>query len=474
MKSEKINIIIGAGLSSLMIAKMILRYKNPKANIIIVEKDNIIGGQFGSTLYGEHGYFDYGMHIYYDSCVTEIDSLFTSILPAEEWNIMEGNFKDAAGIFFNGKLQIDFPYPDLRNIPVEKKKEYISDLFLNIEKTKNKELSVDANSYQILEHHFGKLITDEIFVPILEKLYHHHPSNLAKIATLITKIDRVALFEKDVMLDLMNSSEIRARICFTDQYTLPDLRKNAQRAIYPKKYGMFRVLEKLKASLEEEGVQFYTSATISDLKIENKCISSLTISNQEGIKEYNNIEKVYWTAGLPSLSSLLKLNFSHLKFDKQVNQAYYINLLFDKEPKMDKLYYFYCFDKGFRTFRVTNYFNYCKTANENRGYPVCVELWANESDPKENNEIINLALNELRSFGVIDNNYKVQFSIVNKERGAGFPLPTIRNINNMSEVREQIGSLNIENLISAGVHSSHNVFFINEVLKDAYNKVILN
>ncbi len=474
MNTEKINIIVGGGLSSLMIAKMIRKYKYPNAEITIVERENNIGGQFNSTSYGENGYFDFGMHIYYDSCINEVDSLLIDVMPKEDWNIMEGNYKDAAGIFFNGKLQVDFPYPDLRNIPIEKKKEYIADLFLNIEKTINKNLGDNANAYQMLKFHFGKLITDDIFVPILEKLYNQHPSNLAEIATIITKIDRIALFEEDVVLDFMKSSEIRSRICFTNQYTLPALRKNSQRAIYPKEYGWYKVIEKFKTSLEAEGVKFYTSTTVSDLKIDNNNITSLTISNNEGVKEYNNIEKVYWTAGLPSLSSILKLDFSHLKFDKQLNKAYYINFLFDKEPKMDKLYYFYCFDKGYRTFRVTNYFNYCKTANKNRGYPVCVEFWANENDPKEDSEIINLALKELNSFGVINDEYKVLFSVANKEHGAGFPLPTITNINNMSEVREKIKTQNIGNLIPCGVHSSKNIFFISDVLKDAYHKLMQN
>lgn len=470
----KKNIIVGGGLASLMIAKMIKKYKDANAEIVIVEKEATIGGQFGSTNYGKNGYFDFGMHIYYDSCVPEIDSLFTSALKDDEWNIMEGNYKDAAGIFYNGKLQTDIPYPDLRNVSVDKKREYLGDLLINIEQTKGKTVKEGASAYEILVHHFGTKITDDVFVPVLEKLYHNHPSELAETATLITKIDRVALFDEETIIDLMKSPEIQARICFTNQYTLPAVRKNSQRAIYPKKYGMYRVMEKLRESLEAEGVKFYMSTSVTDLKIDNNNIVSITTSNKNETIVYNEIEKVYWTAGLASISAALKLDLSHLKFDKQKNKSYYVNFLFDKEPKMDKLYYFYCFDKGFRTFRVTNYINYCKTANENRGFPVCVEFWADESNPVDDNEIINLALGELKSFGVIDDEFKVLFSFANKEHGAGFPLPTKTNIGNMNVIREKISEQNIKNLIPAGVHSSKNVFFIFEVLKDAYKKVLEN
>jgi len=181
---------------------------------------------------------------------------------------------------------------------------------------------------------------------------------------------------------------------------------------------------------------------------------------------------LYWSAGLPPLASALKIDLSGFSYDKQVNTSYYINLLFDKKPDMDKLYYFYCFDKGYRSFRVTNYTNYCPAANEGRGYPLCVEVWTNAEDTDKEDELIVLALKELKAFGVINKSYKVQFAKADKVHGGGFPLPTIKNVSNMNVIRDMIDEKGIENVVPIGVYASKNVFFIKDVLKDTYKKVM--
>lgn len=449
---------------------MIRCYKDPNAEIIIIEREDGIGGQFGSIDYGSHGYFDYGMHIYYESCVPEIDKLFTSLLPEEEWNILSGNFKDASGIFFNGKLQTKCPYVDLRDFPEERIKQFTGDLFATLRKNQNKCPENDANTYDILTHHFGPIITDEVFVPILKKLYFNHASDLDEIATKLTALNRVALFDEELMLDLMKSTLIRARICFPDQYTMPPYRTNSQRGFYPKQFGMYNVLEKFKTILESEGVEFMTSTITSSFNIDKNTITSIEVKNSKGIIRIDSINEVYWTAGLPPLALMLKQDLSGMRNDKR-RAACYVNLLFEKKPSMDKLYYFYCFDKGFRTFRVTNYANYCPNANEGRGFPLCVEIWPEQDDSPLDQHVIDLALSELKSFGVIAEGSVPLFAKVEKVHGGGFPLPTVNNMLNMNTIREHIQNCGITNLTPIGVMSKKNIFFIKDILIDAYAKV---
>lgn len=465
-------IIAGSGLSALMMARMIKLYRDPAAEIIIIERDENIGGQFGSFNYGPNGYFDIGMHIYYESCIPEIDKLFTDLLPESEWNILENNHKDVAGLFVNNKLQTKTPYVDLRKLPEAQWKKYVAEIFFTIQNNKGAQLPPDSSTYDILKHHFGKITTDEIFVPILEKLYLTHPSNLAEIATQLTAINRVALFDEEVMLDLMQSPEVRARICYPDQFTLPSYRENSQRGFYPKSYGMFRVLEKLKSLLEVEGVKFLTSSTVSNLEITNKKVTALTVINKDSEQITFPVKELFWTAGLPSLAKVLGIRVDDLSYDKKQTEGMYVNFLFDKEPSMEELYYFYCFDKGYRSFRVTNYNNYCPSAAANRGYPVCVEFWAQEGDVKTEEGIIMLAQKELKEFGIIDDSYKIHFAKVEKLAGGGFPLPSVRNIANMNTINKRICHESIENVIATGVLTEKNVFFIKDVLIDTYSKVI--
>jgi protoporphyrinogen oxidase len=471
MKTSKPGtIIIGSGLSALMLARMIKAYKDPDAEIVIVERDDKVGGQFSSINYGEHGWFDHGMHIYYESCIPEIDTLFTDLFPENEWNILEDNAKDIAGLFYRGKLQINTPYPDLRTISESDWKKYIADILFTAKKNFGTGLGSEASAYDILEHHFGKTVADEIFAPILEKLYLTSGKDLDQIATLLTTINRVALFDEKIMLDLMQSPAIRSRICFPNQFTLPPYRTTKQRGFYPKKYGMFGVIDKFKTQLEAQGVKFITSAGVTDLKIEDNKVTSMTVTAKNENMVFSGIDKIYWTAGLPSIAAALKIDMSDLKYDKKKTEAYYVNFLFDKSPDMDKLYYFYCFDKDYRSFRITNYSAYCPDAAGKRGYPVCAEIWALDSDPKTGEGICDLALNELKAFGVIKD-HKVLFSKAEKLQGGGFPLPSLKNMNNMRIIRERIKKSGITNLISTGVLSEDNVFFIKDVLMDTYKKV---
>lgn len=464
----KSNIVItGSGLSSLIIAKLLLK-RFHKANIYLIERENVIGGQFGSVNYGGNQIFDYGMHIYYESCISEIDELFCEALSMNEWNVLEGNLKDVAGLFYNNKLQTLTPYIDLRNFSEEMKKEYLYEIFKNIENTKGKNEPENTNAFEIMKHRFGEKISKEIFSPIFSKLYRTSIEKLDGIATRLTTINRLAFFSEELMLDLNKSDLIRERICFPNQYTMPAYRSSNQRGFYPKKFGMFSVLEKLKSELENKGVKFYLSTSVSDIELKEDLVHSIHLTNGIIIE---NIESLLWTAGLPTLSSLLKIDVSDLNYDKQKNKAFYVNLTFDKNPEMDKLYYFYCFDEGFKTFRVTNYYNYCNDAASRGGFPICVEIWNNENDSDDLDLIINNTLDELKRFGIIDSEYKVLFSKAAPVLGAGFPLPSSTNVNFMNSIRDRIFEANISNLIPLGVYSSPNVFFIKDVLTDSLNKL---
>jgi protoporphyrinogen oxidase len=396
--------------------------------------------------------------------------LFTSVLPNEDWNILEGNFKDVAGIFFNSRLQTLTPYPDLRNFPESQLREWMADLFSTIKKNFGQQLKADANAYEILTHHFGSAITDSIFVPILEKLYLHHPTQLDEIATQLTAINRIALFDEPLMRDLMQSAELRSRVCYPNQFTLPDYRANKQRGLYPKKYGMAHVLDRIKKDLEKQHCTFLTGCQITSLEVDGQQIKNIHIKTGDEVSIINNTQRVYWTAGLPPLALALKVDISKFRNDKR-EMAYYVNILFDKNPEMESLYYFYCFDKNFRTFRVTNYTNYCPAAAEGRGYPVCVELWPVIGDSQTDDDLLGRAVSELTTFGIIDSTIGINFAKVEKVHGGGFPLPTLNNISNLDQVRSSIKNLNIQNLTITGVMAEKNVFFIKDVLVDTYEKV---
>jgi len=372
--------------------------------------------------------------------------------------------------YVNVRFQTDLPYVDIGTCPAEKWREYVAEIFKVIRNKKEAPLPGDPTSYDLLVNHFGKKITDEIFVPILEKLYFKHPSELAEIANKFTTINRLALFDSAMMLDLMKSDEIRARICYPDQLSMPQYRQNTQKGFYPKQYGMFRVINRFREQLELEGVEFRTSSSISQLQLDQQTIRGITVKNREGKSETMTLKEILWTAGFPGLAASLGIPVKDLVFEKKKTDDVYVNLLFDKKPTMGDLYYFYPFDTAFRSFRVTSYTNYCPSAAGERGYPVCVEFWAREEDSKTEENLILQACEELKAFGVIDGSYQLRFGKVERKM-AGFPLPSVTNINSMNTINERISKAGITNLTATGVLTGKNVFFIKDVLIDTYKKV---
>jgi len=470
MQNKK-TVITGSGLSALLMARMIRKYRDPNAEIVIIEKEERVGGQYGSLDYGEYGHFDVGMHIIYETSIPQIDELIADIMSPEEWIVLENNYKDIAGIYVNGRLQKDTPYIDLRNLPEEEWNKYVTEIFRVIKNKDQADAMVPTNAYEVLVKHFGKLITDELFVPVLEKLYYTHPAGLAELATKFTTINRVALFNSDTMLDLMKSDAIRARICFPDQLDMPAYRNNNQRGFYPKNFGMFRVMERLRQLLESEGVEFLTGHSIRSMEIADKTVTNIEIVDKNGATSHIPVLELFWTAGLPGLANTLGLPVKDLVYDRKKTNDVYVNLLFDKKPEMGDLYYFYPFDKGFRSFRVTNYTNYCPSAAGQRGFPVCVELWAREEDGTDEQALTKLAIEELKAFGVINESYSLKFAKVEKYMG-GFPLPSVTNINNMLTINQRIRDYGLLNVVPTGILTEKHIFFIKDVLIDTYQKVV--
>jgi hypothetical protein len=186
------------------------------------------------------------------------------------------------------------------------------------------------------------------------------------------------------------------------------------------------------------------------------------------------IDRLYWTAGIPHLAKLLGIGVQDLRYDPNNKDIFYVNLLLENPPQMGELYYFYCFDPGFRTFRVTNFANYCPSAAPREGFPVCMEMWMQNNDPKELDQVIDRARSELMQFGVLPNEGRVSLAKAEKVAAGGFPLPSVNNVRLLETTRDRIQERGVSNLEMFGVYSARNTFFIKDILTDAYNKLVLS
>jgi protoporphyrinogen oxidase len=455
------NIVIsGSGLSGLLAA--LILSENPENKVFIIEKSNQPGGLLKSFDYGENGFFDHGAHNISETGIKEIDQLIFNILEEKQWDILSGNRRDLAGTYINGKLQKHTQYIDLRNFSGEVFKNSVADFFYNLN---NSAENNQEDAYHVSLKKFGNFITDNIVDKVVKKIYKKSIKELEKSALKIIPMDRVCMFSEEIIEDITTSKILRSLVAYTDQRKLPVERSSGKSSFYPAAGGMQVFVNAVIKKLKENNVEIITGSSIKNLNMSGDRIHSVEIENQD--KFTLETEEVYWSAGLPQIVRLLNLNQKEDTFDLPLKTIICNLLVKDKPEIFADLYYFYCYDEPFKTFRVTNYANYCSGAVRNGLYPLSVELLF-ENMPENIEEI---CLNELAEMNIV--NAPVSF-IKTEPLEAGFPMPTLKNIQYFAGKRAKIAELGIKNLTLLGVFSEKDLIFQTDIMIDTYKKIAAN
>ncbi len=462
VEKQKTIVFVGGSIISLMMALYYKEKKQSKHRIIVLEKANEMGGLYRSLRYADDIVFDYEVHIYTETNKPEIDNLFIDILGENEWEYMCGGLRDVSGTYYNDKLQVHTPFVDLRALDDATKAKYLGDLFLQL---KN---SVDPKDYRnvkdFLLAKFGKALYEGVFKDIVMKHYHTDPANLDPMATHVIPVGRVVIFDEAEVEGLMNATAIRPRIAFPDQFSLPPCYLRPGRLIYPKKFGMYRVIDTLMDKLKAYGVEFYTNASVEDIKLNGRDCQELSFMHEGQKHCIDNIENLYWNGGYPVLTKQLGLPMANHK--PEFIKSAFVNILLDKPPEVSNLYYSYCFKPGMHTFRVVNYFNYCPASVTKNGYPLCVSLWLHDyqGDPCK------LALEELKAMKIITDEHKVNF-IRAESTDRGFPNLTVDAISHIDGLRMQLRNENYSNIKVIGMLAEKGHFYLTEALEHAFAQI---
>lgn len=470
MNLENVVLINGSGISGLLGA-LLWKKRKPEDVVVIIEKSAEFGGLLRAFDYGEYGKFDYGMHNMLETGFPALDELIFSLLPPEEWQILEGAKRDLAGVFFNGTLQQNSIYLDLRNLPEEEYRQCLADFFDNLNRreilTNQEQTRMSASAYA--EYRFGKLITQKAIAPALEKNHRRPLAELDYMATLLTPMNRVVLFDEALMRQLLDNPLISERIAFPEQRNLPLEKSSGRRAYYPKKYGMYRLVESLLKELKAAGVLLWNNTELKKIDYSNHRIHKAELQQNGNAVTLHNIQQLVWTGNMPLLGRFLGLDYSNLVFDPPLKTVV-ANILVDKPLEMGDLYYFFCYDKNFSTYRLTNFSNYCEGAYRNGGYPLSIEMLVTPAEANDQRGLEEKALQDLNNFQILAPDAKVIWAKA-EILESGFPMPSVDNAAGLRTIRQQIQSLQLQNLCLLGILSEENLFFQTDVLIDTYKKI---
>ncbi len=462
-------VIIGSGLAGLQSALILANQVNEETTIHLIERENSIGGLLKSFDYGENGAFDYGAHLFQETGILEVDTFFKDVLNQEEWLVHKDNNREISGCFFNNQIQLHTQFPDVRSCTQELYQAYLADFLFNLNKQADKiKLGYLPNTaLEFSKMYFGDKITYEIIAPILEKTFHKNIEELDLQAVYLVPLSRITLLDEILMHDFLNTEIVRKILAYPEQRNLPLDKGSGKSSFYPKKYGMQRWVDELEKKINKKGVKIYCNTQLLDWQIENNQIITLKLKNNEANINISNIKQVIWSAPMFGLVKLLSIDTQDLQYDIPLKTVL-VNILLEKELAIQDLYYLYPYDNEYSTYRVTNYSAYCPDAIRNGKYPITLEMLVTEENLKQN--LVELAIKELKSMELLNEDNQVFFAKA-EILAAGFPMPTIKNLNSFSILRTRIQNKNIHNLTTVGVLSSENVFFQKDIMRNTLEKL---
>jgi len=453
-------VVVGGGISGLVTACIAAERGD---RVTVIEAEPQVGGLLRKLDYGAAGVFDCGMHNMYDTGVAALDEFLLGLLPASEWQMLEGEKRDLAGAYVNGRLQVNSPYIDLRGAEPEQRRRMLGDLMtaLSLDAA-----TVDDSAGGFARHHFGDAIAEAAILPAMRKLFRREPDELDRFATRLTPLSRVILFDEGPQLDLMQSNLLRDRVAFPEQRRLP-LQWSANRSsYYPKRYGIHRVIDALCTRLERRGARVLLATRPVSLTRTSTTITGIECTSPAGLVRIDHVDQLLWTVSLPALALLLGVSTGGARPDRPPRTVV-TNVLLREPARMGDLYYFYCYDPAYKCFRVTDYTAYCDGAARSAGFPLCHEMLVDDESLEPPEVLAGRATDELVAMGVVENASDVTFART-EILASGFPMPTRNNIAILGRMREGIDALAIGNLLVSGILAEPGLFFQRDVLAHAY------
>ncbi|UAA39679.1 FAD-dependent oxidoreductase [Paraneptunicella aestuarii] len=453
-------VVVGAGISGIT-SSLYLSKKYPDSNVTLVDSASSMGGLLRSFDYGPWGLFDYGMHNISATGNKLVDDILISLLKSEEWDVLEGNNRDLAGIYISDRLQTNTPYPDVRASP--QRDSYVSQSTSQIGLHQAENIHRSSREY-FLER-FGVQYCQDVLFPILRKTYKKDESDLAPLAGKLIPLGRMCAHSEEEMALIYNDNGLRQLFSCPEQRNLPEYLIPDRKCYYPAKRGCQRVVDSAEEMLRDQGVNIILGQPIDSIDMNGSQVASISVAGKT-----IQCSQLISTLGAVGTVRLLDKQYIPQFTDKPFH-VYVVNIVSNSKPAIvDDLHYFFCYQQGLSTYRVTFYNNFCSDVKDSDLFYFNMEMLLNDEEAA-NLDIDSRALKELMEMNVIQNEKDVTF-IQHEKLPYGFPRPTVGNMEAFDAARDTLNSIKADNMVVGGVLSEPDLFFQGDVLSSLFDKLV--
>jgi protoporphyrinogen oxidase len=282
-------------------------------------------------------------------------------------------------------------------------------------------------------------------------------------------LDRITLFSEQTFVELMASDLLRSRIAYPEQRHLPMKFASNQYSLYPKRYGAHQLIDAIVSQLKRHSVHLLRSSQVCRLEIDGRWVRRLTVETPEGPMDFLRPRSVLWTCGISPLARHLGLPSRERPF-QSVKKPAAASLLVKKRPEVGDLHYFWCFDPEFQSYRTTFYHNFTSIETLEGLFPIGMEFALNPDFKGGRKALLDLAMGELRRYGLIQDEAEVAFA-TGDILPAGFPCYSTANKALLETLLAELRQRSIENLHLSGIQAEWGLIYQPDVLAHAYRTV---
>lgn len=403
-------VVVGGGISGIASALILV---DQDRNVVLVEREDDLGGLLRSVEGPEGFAFDLGTHFVLTTGVEPLDETLTGGLDPEDWVVIDESLHE--GHVFCGKLNTETGCIDTRALP--------DDLW---EKGSREILEGnDATSgFASLEDQvatvYGSTFTEHVYRPVVKKLSGHDLGDLAPDVHGDFQIQRLVVFDSEQALRLKQDPTLDDRIA----YARIEDGSSSITKLYPREGGIGRWIKHLEAKLHERGVTVKKGSGVQGVEFEDGRVKKVRLEDGATL----DVGRLVWT--LPRAVLLHAAGVDLPGGPPARRDLHLVHLVIDEPLPIDR-HYVNCYDPELTSFRVTLYPNITDGPPDDPPHHITVEILGPVSgdDAALSKEV----QRELRDVGVLPSNSGVIYEQVDHRPNA-MPIRTVQHEKVAAEV----------------------------------------